>query len=165
MQKEKNVQVNLKNERKLSVKILECSSRGDKRFSAFYANVNIKNRVNSIEYWYQNAKRTEDGKVPGKGKKVAYFINPFTYHRLPASELTNYYYTLWIRYFTQNPELLEYAKGFDTFTDMFRGKCINCQADVIAECVKDFEAVKEKIKTTAFYADCLKRNTITGVNK
>lgn len=137
------------------MKTLECSSRGDKRFSAFYANVEINGVSNSIETWYQMAKRNVEGDIPGKGRPVAYMINPFTDNKLPATELTNFYYTLWLRYFKQNPNLLKYAQEFDSFTDMFRGKCKNCQADVIADCVKDIEAVRARIKNTMFYKDCM----------
>lgn len=139
------------------MKILECSSRGDKRFSAFYARVKIKDVYDSIETWYQSSKRSTNDTIPGKGKRVAYMINPFNGHKLPANCLTDFYSVLWIRYFNQNPKLLEYAKSFDTFNDMFRGKCINCQADVIAECVKDFDGFKERIKQSEFYKDCLNK--------
>ncbi len=52
---------------------LECSSRGDRRFSAFAAR--IKRRANkSIEEIYQGAKRFEDGSTgltwrEAKGKR------------------------------------------------------------------------------------------------
>jgi hypothetical protein len=136
------------------MKTLECSSKGDKRFSAFYACVSIKGVEKSIENWYQLAKRDAYGNVPGKGKKVAYMINPFNGNKLPANCLSDFYKCLWIRYFTANPDLLEYAKGFDNFNDMFRGKCVNCQADVIRECVKDFDGLKKKLMTSDFYKDC-----------
>lgn len=139
------------------MKVLECSSKGDKRFSAFYAYVTIRGERKSIEHWYQNAKRDIEGNIPGKGRRVAYMINPFNSNKLPANCLTDFYNVLWIRYFNQNPNLLEYAKTFDTFNDMFRGKCINCQADVIAKCVKDFNGFKEHIKQTDFYKDCLNK--------
>lgn len=136
------------------MKVLECSSKGDKRFSAFYARVSIKGVEKSIECWYQYAKRDEYGRVPGKGKKVDYMINPFNGHKLPATCLSDFYTCLWIRYFNTRPELLEYAKGFDEFNDMFRGKCINCQADIIRACVKDFIGLKNKVMTSEFYKDC-----------
>lgn len=138
------------------MKNLECSSRGDKRFSAFYAQITIGKRTQSIERWYQNAKRDKFDNVPGKGRPVSYMINPFSGNKLPAKCLSDFYSSLWVRYFVQNHSLLEYAKTFDTFTDMFRGKCKNCQADVIAECVKDFEGFKSRIKQSDFYQDCLK---------
>jgi hypothetical protein len=147
------------------LKNLECSSRGDKRFSAFYAKVTIAGVTDSIENWYQHSKRDELDNVPGKGRRVAYMINPFNGNKLPANCLTDFYNILWIKYFIQNPNLLEYAKGFDTFTDMFRGKCINCQADVITKCVKDFESFKEHIKQSYFYKDCLKKKINKQVNK
>ena len=117
----------------------------------------INGRVKSIETWYQQAKRDANGNVPGKGKRVAYMLNPFNGNKLPAECLTAFYNTLWIRYFNANPNLLEYAKRFDTFSDMFRGKCINCQADVIAKCVKDFEGFKDSVRQSEFYLDCLKK--------
>lgn len=136
---------------------LECSSKGDKRFSAFYAVVNINGVNNSIESWYQGAKRTADGKVPGKGRPVHHMINPFSGNELPANELTHFYFTLWLRYFKQHPELLKYAKRFDTFTDMFRGRCKNCQADVIRACVINIDSVRNDIKNTVFYKDCISK--------
>ena len=134
---------------------LECSSKGDKRFSAFYASVIINGKIASIERWYQNAKRDANDSIPGKGRRVAYMINPFNGHKLPASCLSDFYKTLWIRYLNAHPELLEYASKFDTFTDMFRGHCINCQADVIAECVKDFESFKNTVRQSQFFKDCI----------
>ena len=139
------------------MKVLECSSKGDKRFSALYALVEIKGVTESIESWYQNSKRNLKGEVAGKGKPVAYMINPFNGNQLNVNCLTDFYNTLWIRYFIAHPELLKYAKTFDTFTDMFRGKCVNCQADVIASCVKDFEAFKDTVRQSEFYKDCLKK--------
>lgn len=113
---------------------LECSSRGDKRFSAFYAKLK-KYDNKSIEYLYQNSKRTKEGFVPGKGRKVDYVV--WEGNKYKPTVLTKLYEKLWRIYFIENPELLEYAKQFDTFTDMFRGKAINCQADVIAKLVKE----------------------------
>lgn len=113
------------------MKNLECSSRGDKRFSALYAKVN----GHSIEHWYQSCKRDSSGNIPGKGKHVDHVI--WKNIKYPASKLSEIYEKLWRLYFKQNPELLEYAAQFDTFTDMFKGKSINSQADVIAKIVKE----------------------------
>lgn len=113
---------------------LECSSKGDKRFSAFYARIKKYNNQ-SIEALYQNSKRTKDGSIPGKGKKVDYMV--WNNKKYKPSSLSKLYEHLWRVYFKENPKLLEYACQFDTFTDMFRGHCINCQADVIAKLVKE----------------------------
>lgn len=48
------------------MKILECSSRGDKRFSAFYAKVEVFSKLDSIENHYQSCKRTVDNRPAKK---------------------------------------------------------------------------------------------------
>lgn len=126
-------------------KVLYCDSRGDKRFSAFYAKVNLDGIIDSIENFYQNSKRDEYGNIPGKGRKVSYMV--FRSKKLPANKLTDFYKYLWKLYFQQNPELLEYASQFEEFIDRFKGKCINCQADVIKELVNKYlNDKKEDIK-------------------
>lgn len=116
---------------------LECSSIGDKRFSALYAMVSINGKVKSIETWYQQSKFDNQGNPVAKGQHVSYMIwNGKTYS---PSKLSQLYKWLWIQYFKQNPDLIEYASQFDTFTDHFKGKAINSQADVIAELVKNYK--------------------------
>lgn len=139
-------------------KILECSSRGDNRFSALYAKVTINGKEQSIEEWYQNAKRTADGKRAGKGNHFDYITDPFTGDKLPADQASNLYKGLWITYLTKNPDLVEYAKGFDEFHDMFRGKnTVNCQADVIAAYVKDSDSFVGEVSQTTWYRNMVSK--------
>lgn len=116
-------------------KVLYCDSRGDKRFSALYAKVNLNGVIDSIENHYQNCKRDELGNIPGKGKPVSYMV--YQDKKLPASKLSDFYKYLWKLYFIENPDLLEYASKFNEFIDRFKGKAINCQADVIRDLVKE----------------------------
>ncbi len=125
------------------MKILECSSRGDKRFSAFYARVSMWNIESSIEEHYQLCKRfrTPYGIVAprtikeAKGREPDHIeLNGRIYH---ISFLSLYYKLLWLRYLDLHPELVQHASQFDDFNDMFRGKSINCQADVIRQYVKE----------------------------
>ena len=133
-------------------KVLECSSRGDRRFSALYAKVTIRGKERSIEEFYQDAKRTSNGKKAGKGKPFDYIVCPFTGDKLPAGEASNLYKGLWITYFTKNPDLVEFAKGFDEFHDIFRSEStVNCQADVIASYVKRGDAFVEEVRRSAWY--------------
>lgn len=123
----------------LLMKTLECSSRGDKRFSAFHAKVDVFGIVDTIENHYQLCKRFGSF-IPktwkdAKGKKPTHIV--VDGRELDVRFLTPYYKYLWMKYLDQNPELVEYAKQFDNFTDMFRGKSINCQADVIKRYVKE----------------------------
>lgn len=97
---------------------LECSSRGDKRFSAFYARINGR----SIEELYQANKIFEDGSTglswrEAKGKRA---IN--------QEECAAYYSHLWNQYIKENPHLLLVLQNASGLSDMFGqpGHC--CQA-------------------------------------
>jgi hypothetical protein len=101
----------------------ECSSKGDKRFSAFYAKVNGK----SIEEQYQAAKIFEDGLTGlswknAKGKKA---IN--------MEEISILYKELWKQYLINNPLLLRGLKQQSGLSDMFGQEGHNCQAIVLWE--------------------------------
>lgn len=126
------------NIKETNMKTLECSSAGDRRFSAMYARVHAFNTLDTIEGHYQKCKRTSDGKIPGKGRKVAYISLNGTHY--PPHFLTPFYKLLWCKYLDQHPELVKYLKQFDNFTDKFRGRAINCQADVIRQYVQQGRA-------------------------
>jgi len=100
---------------------LECSSRGDPRFSAFYARIKARNN-RSIEEIYQAAKVFKDGTTglswrEAKGRKA---IN--------SSECSVLYAKLWDEYVEENPHLLDFIKERSGLSDMFgqQGHC--CQA-------------------------------------
>ena len=116
------------------MKILECSSAGDKRFSSLYALVDVFGVTESIESHYQAVKRNDKGSYCRKGAKVDHII--IKGKKLEPKYLTPYYILLWVKYLDKHPELVEYASQFDEFNDKFRGKSINCQADVIRAYVK-----------------------------
>jgi hypothetical protein len=91
---------------------LECSTRGDKRFSAFCAIVNGK----SIEEQYQAAKVFDDGSTglhwkEAKGRKA---VN--------ATECTILYEKLWRQYIAEHPELLDVIKKVSGLSDIFAKK-------------------------------------------
>lgn len=120
-------------------KVLECSSKGDKRFSAFYARVNVFGKWDSIENHYQLSKRINDF-VPVtwrdvKGKKPTHLnINGKDY---PSKYTQAFYEIMWVKYLDTHPELVSYAKQFDEFTDMFKSRnAVVCQADVIRDYIK-----------------------------
>ena len=119
-------------------KALECSSKGDKRFSAMYAKVELFGVTDTIENHYQKSKRDAAGQPVKKGQPVDHMV--LNHRKYPAEMLTDWYVLLWVKYLDQNPELVEYAQQFEEFTDMFRAKStINCQADVIRDYVMNRE--------------------------
>lgn len=100
---------------------LECSSKGDRRFSAFYAR--IKSRGNkSIEELYQAYKIFNDGStgLSWKQAKGRVPINPQACHK--------YYRLLWQEYMDENPELLLVLKTSTGLSDVFGQKGHCCQA-------------------------------------
>ena len=110
--------------------VLECSSVGDTRFSAFFAMLTFKGTTQSIEHIYQLSKRFGEF-VPsrwqeGKGKHPSHFN--FMGKDFPIEALSSFYHWLWLKYLDQHPELVKFAAMFETFSDKFRGKSINCQA-------------------------------------
>jgi hypothetical protein len=97
---------------------LECSSKGDRRFSAFYARVDGR----SIEEQYQGAKIFPGGDHglgwrEAKGRKA---VN--------QAECAQLYSRLWDQYIDAHPELLRVLKQASGLSDMFGqpGHC--CQA-------------------------------------
>jgi hypothetical protein len=97
---------------------LECSSKGDKRLSAFYAKVNGA----TIESQYQAAKQLGDGRTnlsvnEAKGKR------PVNYE-----EVAKLYSELWDRYIQEHPELLTLIINATGLSDIFGQPNHVCQA-------------------------------------
>lgn len=124
-------------------RVLECSSKGDTRFSALYAKVKYMNTTDTIENIYQSAKRfvnpegeyVQYDKPKGKAPDGVIVFDVL----YDIDMLTPFYTWLWIEYFRANPSLLQHASTFDEFNDMFKGKAQNCQADVIRDLVHNYE--------------------------
>lgn len=97
---------------------LECSSRGDKRFSAFYAKVGGK----SIEEIYQASKIFEDGStgLSWRDAKGRVAVN--------QDEVARLYSKLWDDYIDLHPELLDVLLGVSGVSDMFGQVGHVCQA-------------------------------------
>jgi hypothetical protein len=100
---------------------LECSTQGDRRFSAFVARIESRN-ARTIESIYQAAKIFNGG-VTGldwrsaKGRKAD-----------NQKEVEILYSQLWDEYIEENPHLLDVLKSQSGLSDMFgrEGHC--CQA-------------------------------------
>jgi hypothetical protein len=125
------------------MKVLECSSAGDKRFSALYAAVTLWNKTYTIEEWYQFSKvfGTRRPNTWQEAKQFGKFMKPtecvINHTPLDISFLTPWYKLLWLIYLDQNALLVDYASQFDEFHDKFKGRSMNCQADVIRQYIKN----------------------------
>ena len=102
----------------------ECSSKGDKRFSAFYAR--IKQRDNkSIEDLYQAAKVFIDG-TTGLTWRLAKGRKPVN-----GPEVADLYDQLWKEYLDENPELIYILRAQSGLSDIFGKEGHQCQADTL----------------------------------
>lgn len=109
----------------------EVSSKGDKRFSAFYA---ILPNGNSIEYEYQTTVKGYKSIKEGKGKPP---INNLIFSR---DQLWENYLKLWTIWFLNNRELviklIKLSKG-KVLTDQFATTEIN-QARALATIINEY---------------------------
>ena len=100
---------------------LECSSKGDKRFSAFYARIKRRNNK-TIEEIYQASKVFEDGST-GLNWKQAKGKNAVN-----IEECRRLYSDLWDIYITENPDLLIPLCAASGVSDIFGQPERACQA-------------------------------------
>jgi hypothetical protein len=137
------------------IRILQCHSRGDRRFTPFSCYVVAFGQRDSIENHYHRAKRfgthapadwREAKALKRSGaRQTAWQIGPLhvevrSNERGDGFRLDDlgiqYYVMLWYRYLRSNPQLLEDAAEFDEFEDPFRGTFPFCQADVIRQATR-----------------------------
>lgn len=100
---------------------LECSSRGDRRFSAFYARIkHFGNRT--IEELYQSSKVFDDGSYNLSWRQAK--------GRIPANYdwCKKYYSVLWDWYIYENPDLLLVLRSASGLSDIFGKPGTCCQA-------------------------------------
>lgn len=127
---------------------LECSSKGDKRYSSMYAKITVFDKYDTIENHYQLSKVfIYNGvevypKTPKEAKRmqfskyftlIGFKVNGILYS---VEYLSVWYKSLWYKYLYCNKHLIDNARQYSTFTDCFRNKnTVNCQADVVHQVV------------------------------
>lgn len=136
-------------------KILECHSKGDVRFSPFFARVKAFGVVDTIENLYQTskvfvrydelirpidwreAKRLQKKPPQGEGlPRWPEFVLPNGVWAPVKFHVFGWYSSLWVKYLDAHPELVEFAKDFDDYHDPFKGNFPLCQADCVRLYVK-----------------------------
>jgi hypothetical protein len=138
------------------IRILQCHSRGDRRFTPFNCRVRAFGRDDSIENHYHRAKRfgsrapadwREAKVLKGAGvRQTGWQIGPLAAEVRSNPQGTSFrlddlgiqfYVMLWYRYLLRNRTLLTIAAEFDEFEDPFRGSFPFCQADVIRKATRE----------------------------
>lgn len=130
------------------MKRLECSTKGDKRFSALCARIEVNGKFDTIENHYQLSKLFLDvnsGKIikfdDFKKVKRAQYLNDYKLigfeignKSFELYDLSYWYKSLWYKYFIKNKHLLKVIAEYDEFTDIFKKEnTINSQADIIKQ--------------------------------
>ena len=100
---------------------LECSTAGDKRFSAFCARIEGR-QAKTIESIYQAAKVFNDGSTNLTWRQ-AKGLKPVN-----KEETAALYSKLWDEYIDENPHLLEVLKQHSGLSDVYGKKNGLCQA-------------------------------------
>lgn len=142
--------------------LLECSSKGDKRFSASYSKIYVNGVLDSIENHYQKSKVFKD-LTNGKEvqfndfKKVKHIQYRNEYELIgfkieknffDKKYLTVWYKSLWYKYFLYNKNLINVINKYDEFNDTFaKTNTLNSQADVVKQIrYKGINSLYEDIK-------------------
>lgn len=110
--------------------ILECSSKGDKRFSAFYARIPWRGN-RTIEELYQGYKLF-DGYVSGLSIKEAKGKKPIN-----IEACRKFYSQLWNEYFDAHPEFVIELSQYNGFSDIFGQAGHACQAEEVYRIMKE----------------------------
>lgn len=103
---------------------LECSSKGERRLSAFYARIRWRNN-RTIEEIYQ-AYKVFPGWISGLSIKEAKGRHPIN-----MPDCKKLYRQLWLEYFNENPELYTLISSYNGFSDIFGQANHVCQAEEI----------------------------------
>lgn len=112
---------------------LECSSRGDKRFSAYFAQVHGK----SIERRYQEFKEFEDGvDLTWRERGGLEPLNKEACHEL--------YSVLWDEYIRANEHLLGVIRAASGLSDMYGKAGHACQATELWRIRNDYKTYPDR---------------------
>lgn len=111
------------------------------------ASLTIHGQTDTIEGFFEKAKRRNDGEQPLPGGNFDYFICPYTNDTFSSSEALSFYQGLWITYLNSRPDLVEFMKtaGPENLGNSFRCK------KVLSQYLADKEAFTEQVRSSAWY--------------
>jgi len=140
-------------ERKNMHHTLECSARGDRRFSSAHIKLKINGVEKTIEEWFYDSKRDIYDRPVYRGDPYAYIVDPFTGDKIyEENEIKDMYKGLWVSYLNRNPELVEYASTFTEFKDSkYSSSTPIKSSDIISAYVNDKDQFINSIKEGNWY--------------
>ena len=120
-----------------------------------YAKVKIQGKTDTIENFFEKAKRAEDGSPVPTGGSFDHFICPFTGDKFPASEANNFYQGLWITYLNKNPELVDFMKSYGAAN---LGNSYRCKK-VLSLYDADKEGFIKTVRSSLWYQNMAKKRS------
>lgn len=127
-------------------RVLQCHSKGDRRFSPFFCTVAAFGVTDSIEDHYQKSKvfvlngeelvRPADWRHAKSLKKRGLpmwqeFCLPNGRYAPGRFHVFGWYASLWLKYLDSHPALVAEASTYDEYEDIFKHSFPLCQADCI----------------------------------
>ena len=118
-----------------------------------HAELTIRGKTDTIEGFFEKAKRREDGQEVPLGGSFDYFICPYTGDRFPAAEALNLYQGLWITYLNKNQELVTFLNetGPENLGNTFRCK------KVLSLYSKDKDNFIRQVRSTPWYQNMVNK--------
>lgn len=149
--------------RRKSPGTLECSARGDRRFSSSHVKLKIHGEERTIEEWFISSKRNKYDKPVSRGEPYEYVIDPFTGKKLyEKDEINDMYKGLWAAYLYRNPKLVEYASKYTGFNDSNYSSSLPIKSsDIISAYVENKDLFLDNLKSGKWYNTILKNKKIS----
>lgn len=124
-----------------------------RQFTDLCATLEIRDQTDTIDGFFEKAKRRNDDTPVPPGGQFDYFICPFTGDKFPAEQATDFYQGLWITYLNKNPDLVDYMRehGHENLGDSFRCK------KVLALYNQNKDGLIFKVKSSPWYQNMVKR--------
>lgn len=116
-----------------------------------FAELTIGGKTDTIDGFFEKAKRRDSGSPVPLGGNFDYFICPFTGDKLPVSESVNFYQGLWIIYLNKDPGLVAFMKeyGVENLGNSYRCKKALSLYDA------DKEGFSETVRRSIWYQNII----------
>lgn len=115
---------------------MECSVKGDVRFSPQFAKVKIFGSYDTIENHYLSCQKTVNNRRTPIGEEPHHLVIHFMY--IDKKYLSSFLKIMWIKYLDEHPELISVLKDYDMYTDMFDGVLTkDSQADILKNYIQN----------------------------
>jgi len=125
-----------------------------------FAKITIHKQTDTIDAFYEKAKRRNDGSSVPLGGNFDYFVCPYTGDTFPVSEAINLYHGLWISYLNNNPDLVAFMKeyGVENLGNSYRCK------KTLSLYAADKESFMQSVRSSKWYQNMAQKQQKPSLN-